>query len=104
MLGSVAHKIPLFAPERVGREGEVSCLSLALVLLLHTSDLNRRGWGREKRREGGEGEREMRGKGVGRREGGITIIESSVYLITSKATATLKVAKLCNFHFHHIQF
>ena len=104
MLGSVAHKIPLFAPERVGREGEVSCLSLALVLLLHTSDLNRRGWGREKRREGGEGEREMRGKGVGRREGGITIIESSVYLITSKATATLKVAKLCNFHFHHSQF
>ena len=46
----------------------------------------------------------MRGKGVGRREGGITIIESSVYLITSKATATLKVAKLCNFHFHQSQF
>lgn len=103
MLGSVAHKIPLFAPERVGREGEVSCLSLALVLLLHTSDLNGRGWGKEKRREGGEGgEREMRGKGVGSREGGI--IESSVYLITSKATATLKVAKLCNFHFHQSQF
>ena len=46
MLGSVAHKIPLFAPERVGGEGEISCLSLALVLLLHTTDLNGGGGGR----------------------------------------------------------
>ena len=61
----MAHKIPLFAPERVGREGEVSCLSLALVLLLHTSDLNRRGWGREKRREGGEGGERDEGEGGG---------------------------------------
>lgn len=47
------------------------------------------GEGGGEKREGKEerGEREMRGKGVGRREGGITIIESSVYFITSKATA-----------------
>ena len=80
-LGFVAYKIPLFGPERVRGEGEVSGLSLAFVLLLHTNNLN----GRE---EGGGGE--------GRREGGSTISEFSVY---PKATATLKVAKLCRFHF-----
>ena len=56
------------------------------------------GEGRSGRERGGrEG-----GKGVGRREGGITIIESSLHHITSKAIATLKVAKLCNFHFHNL--
>ena len=49
-LGFVAYKIPLFGPERVRGEGEVSGLSLAFVLLLHTNNLN----GRE---EGG-GEKE----------------------------------------------
>ena len=94
-LGFVAYKIPLFAPERVRGEGEVSGLSLAFVLLLHMNDLNGRG------REGGE--KEGRGeRGEGRREGGSTISESSIYPITSKATATLKVAKLCKFHFHNL--
>ena len=42
-LGFVAYKIPLFGPERVRGEGEVSGLSLAFVLLLHTNNLNGRG-------------------------------------------------------------
>ena len=89
-LGFVAYKIPLFGPERVRGEGEVSGLSLAFVLLLHTNNLNGR--------EGGE--REGRGeRREGRREGGSTISESSVY---PKATATLKVVKLCKFHFHNL--
>lgn len=60
-LGFVAYKIPLFAPERVRGEGEVSGLSLAFVLLLHMNDLNGRGEGG--RRKGGK-------RGKGRREEG----------------------------------
>ena len=48
--------------------------------------------GGEKREERGEREEGEGGGEEGRRH----------YHITSKATATLKVAKLCNFHFHNL--